>query len=121
MRAFSLAVVVAALLCAGCVKSTSLLSVNKDGSGALIVKESYSPQLAQMMSGMGDMMQGMAAGMQEGLQEAGEQAAKEEAPDTDFIEQSARERAAKMGPGVEMVSFEKIAGLLTAYHRFGRY
>lgn len=46
-------------LVSGCIESTTLLDVNRDGSGKITVREFMSPQITQMMEGMGGAFAGM--------------------------------------------------------------
>ncbi len=55
---FGLAVA-ALVFVSGCIESTTLLDVKKDGSGKIVVREFMSPQVTQMMDGMGNMFAGM--------------------------------------------------------------
>jgi hypothetical protein len=93
----------------GCVESTTYMTVEKDGSGTIVLQEYYSPQLMQMMDGMGGMASGMMQGMTEAVgAAAGEGAASNGAaasiPKPDFLTEAAKGKAEKFGPGVVLVA-----------------
>jgi hypothetical protein len=112
-RWLGLGVAVLGLGCGGCIESTTVLNVNKDGSGTIMVREFYSPQMAGMMSGMGDMMSGMVSGMGDmtagmmgtnkpvGGAKPGADAAKK----VDFVAGAAKGKAAKFGPNVRQIEY----------------
>jgi hypothetical protein len=97
----------------GCIKNTTLVSVNPDGSGTLTVSDAFSPQVSAMLSGMGGAVEGIMESMGEavggslpGDAGAGESRALA-MPRVDFSElmkTAAENRTAKLGPGVELVS-----------------
>lgn len=89
---------VAVLACSGCIESTSVLSLNKDGSGAITVTEFYSPQITGMMEGMGSMTKNMAEG-------AGAESA--DSAEFDMFKESINQKLEKMGPGVKLVKDER--------------
>ena len=99
------------LLAVGCLQSTTLLVVNPDGTGSIVVREYFSPQITSMMSGMEDMAAQMAEGMAEafgGLPESDEAAAEEPKDPAslleDAIKQNAVAKATAFGEGVTHVS-----------------
>ena len=91
-------------LAGGCIESTTLLTLNTDGSGTLTIIEYFSPQLTGMMDGMGDMLQGMASGVATNLG-ASAQPPPGEAKKESFFAQTARTKAGKLGTGVRQVDF----------------
>lgn len=50
-----LGLLILALGLTGCIESTTLVSLNPDGSGEIYVREYYSPQVTQMLEGMSSM------------------------------------------------------------------
>ncbi|MDT8324528.1 MAG: hypothetical protein RRA94_10470, partial [Bacteroidota bacterium] len=96
-----------ALLVSGCIETTTLIRVNKDGSGT--VEETV--KMNKMVVGM---MTGMASSMQDAFKSEGaeESAASDDAPTPEdepmFSEEKARAQGEKMGPGVELLSYEDI-------------
>ncbi|MGD7653608.1 MAG: hypothetical protein ACQCXQ_10365 [Verrucomicrobiales bacterium] len=82
-----------ALFLSGCLQNETTLHINKDGSGKLVEETRLGAQMLTMMGGMAAM--------------GGEQAATDPLDDM-FTEEKARERAAKMGEGVEFSKIEKI-------------
>jgi len=77
--------VLAAVVAAGCIESATVLSVKKDGSGKILVREYYSPQITQMMS-MGE----TGAGGQP-------------ATGVDLFKDQIEEKAESFGPNVRLV------------------
>jgi hypothetical protein len=99
------------LLAVGCLQSTTLLVVNPDGSGSIVVREYFSPQITGMMSGMEDMAAQMAEGMAEafgGLPGSDTPPAEEPKDPAslleDAIKQNAVAKAKAFGEGVTHVS-----------------
>lgn len=94
------------LALAGCVESTALVKVNKDGSGLLVVQEFLSPQITQMMEGMGQAMGealgGMAGETAEG--EAPKPAPKPAADPLALFKDSIEKKLATLGEGAKLVS-----------------
>jgi hypothetical protein len=88
-----LTVLAAALTLPACISMTTVIKVKKDGSGTVTQKMVMQPAMAQMMAGMAAM------GAEEGAP-----------PPELFPEKELRAKAAKMGPGVELVSSRKIEG-----------
>lgn len=76
------------LLAAGCLESDTVLRVERDGSGTVVVNAYFSPQITQMLSGMSASMGG------------------EEAP-ADPIEAMIKDRSSEMGEGVTLVRSER--------------
>lgn len=90
----------AVLFVSGCIESTTLLDVNRDGSGKIVVREFMSPQITQMMDGMGDMF----AGMQ---QEGGEQ----QSPppeETDIFKDMIEDNVEKFGESVKLAGSKRL-------------
>ncbi len=81
----------AALLAAGCVESTTLIDLERDGSGTITVREFFSPQVTQGMAGMAAMG---------GL-------AEDEAP-KDFIGDLIKQRTTQLGEGVTLAGEERL-------------
>lgn len=74
----------------GCIESTTLMDVNKDGSGTIRVREYYSPQIMSMMEGFQDSMRQMLD-------------AEEEAP-AGMFEDQIQTKLMEYGPGVTLES-----------------
>lgn len=87
-----------ALVTAGCFKSKTLVVVNPDGSGNIVVSSAMSPQVAAMMGGLGDSF-GAALG--------GDGAAKAEKKDPFFDEAKLKKAASGFGEGVTYVKGRK--------------
>ncbi len=95
-----LAAALALPLVSGCIESTTLLKVGKDGSGTVTVREFYSPQLTQMMDGMAGMVQGIVPDGAEGAEAA--------PAAVDLFKDSIEKKAALMGPGVTITHREDV-------------
>jgi hypothetical protein len=96
MKKIAIISVLAALsLLSGCIESTTLLDLKRDGSGQIVVRECFSPQITQMMEGMGGMFAGM-----------GESEQPTEKPD--IFEDMIEGNIADFGPGVELVKSKRI-------------
>lgn len=89
-----------ALVTAGCFKSKTLVVVNPDGSGNIVVSSAMSPQVAAMMGGLGDSF-GAALGGADGA------AAPKEKKDPFFDEAKLKKAAAGFGEGVSYVKGRK--------------
>lgn len=116
---FSL-VLAAALGMAGCVDTSTVVTVNPDGSGTIAVREYFSPQMLEMMDSMTAAFEGMAAGMMEGMTAtAGDESGAPKAAGkpasaktgkpakTDFISQCIENGATEFGTGVKLTKSEK--------------
>jgi len=80
--------VLGVLATAGCIESATVLSVSKDGSGKILVREYYSPQLTQMMA-------------------MGETAADGQPPTgIGLFQENIEEKAEAFGPNVRLVRSE---------------
>ena len=102
MKTWRMAAVSVLAALTGCIDSSTLVCVNKDGSGTIVVDEFYS---AQMLEGMGGMMQGMSKSMGGATGEAtGGDQVKADAPKVDFIEEAIKGKAQKLGTDVQLVS-----------------
>jgi hypothetical protein len=84
-------------VCAGCIESTTLVKVKKDGSGTITLHEFFSPEISGMMSGMGEMVSSIATNM------GG--AEKKPAEAMDMFKDGAEKKAAKFGADVKMLSY----------------
>jgi hypothetical protein len=107
----------------GCVDTSTVVTVNPDGSGTIAVREYFSPQMLEMMDSMTTAMQGMMEGMADGMasamgdetnaprttvKQAEPKTAKPATPaNTDFISQCIENSAAEFGPGVKLLKNEK--------------
>lgn len=92
----ALAAAVAAVM-TGCVESVYVIQVNKDGSGQIMERTFMSPQLTQMMDGMGGMM----GGMMEGMGDTGAEAAAPAVPGFEgMIKEKITEQAKQFGDTV---------------------
>jgi hypothetical protein len=87
---FGLSAVVLAGFCSGCVEMASVVKVNKDGSGSIVVTQLFSP----MVSGMLNAAQGMGSGTNGAAAEA------------DPFKADALKKVASYGAGVEMAKYE---------------
>ena len=87
---------------AGCMEEAVLVTVKKDGSGTIEIRDYLSPQLTEMMEGMGGMMAGMAEGL---AVEGGEPAAAAKTDLAAMMEDGAKQKAGSMGEGVTLKSF----------------
>lgn len=104
-----LAILAFAMVVSGCIETSTLVRVNRDGSGT--VKETI--KMNKMVVGM---MKGMASSMQDAFQAEGAEGeenatAGSDTPPKDealFSEEKARAQAEKMGAGVELLSYEEI-------------
>lgn len=96
--------VVLGLTVTGCIETQMLVTVNSDGSGTIEERMLMSKMVIGMLEGMGD------AFKQEGEESASDEAAAEEPkePFSMFSEKDVAERAAKMGAGVKLVSYEEV-------------
>lgn len=94
------------LALAGCMENTALVKVNKDGSGMLVVQEFLSPQITQMMEGvgnaMGEALGGIAGETAEG--EAPKPAPKPAADPLSLFKDSIEKKLAMLGEGAKLVS-----------------
>ncbi len=100
---FSVVAAAAALVLAGCIKQKTLVVVNPDGSGNIVVSTAMSPQMAQMMGGMAD---GLANAMGGATGDAKAPAAAEK-KDPLFNEDELKKDAGKYGEGVSYVKAHK--------------
>jgi hypothetical protein len=113
------AVLAAVAVLVGCVETSTLVTVNTDGSGTIALREHFSPQMAQMMESMSAAMEGMAQGIGAAMTAgAGATPPVEKdgaskgpsvagAPKSDFIEQCIANSAEGFGPGVKLTRSEK--------------
>ena len=90
--------VLAGLALTGCIKSKTLVVVNPDGSGSIVVETKMSPQMAQMVGGMADSFAGAAGGAD---------VAKTAKKDPLFDEEQLKKDAAKYGEGVSFAKARK--------------
>jgi hypothetical protein len=88
------------LTASGCLQSSTLLKVNKDGSGTITVLEYYSPQITAMFESMSSMAVGMAEQM------GGEVDAEETGP-TDMFSDMIKQKTTGFGPDVKLVKEER--------------
>lgn len=96
---------VLAFVLAGCIESTTLVTVNGNGSGTITLYEYLSPELSGMMNGMGDMVGQIGDAMQQPGQQGG--AAAKPAEKVDMFAQGAKDKAQKFGEGVKLVDYAK--------------
>lgn len=82
----------AAVSLTGCFKEKTLVVVNPDGSGNIVVSSTMSPEAAQMIGSMADGFAGAVAG--------GDAAAAKPKADPFFNEDELKAKAAKLGEGV---------------------
>lgn len=98
-RSIPLLALLGLFLVSGCIESTTLLEVNRDGSGKVVVRECMSPQITNMMEGMGGMFAGMG---EEGA------AAAQPAEKPDIFADMIEGNIDKFGGKVELVESKKI-------------
>jgi hypothetical protein len=85
---------------AGCMDTTTVLTVNKDGTGTLAVQDYFSPQFTEMMSGMGKMAEGMVTEMGKGMggESKTQSAVATNATKFDFMAETAKSKVNELGP-----------------------
>ena len=93
-------VLLALFFVSGCIESTTMLDLNRDGSGKIVVREFMSPQITQMMEGMGNMFAGM--------EQAGEQGSSPKPEKADIFKDQIEDNVKKFGEGVKLVSSKKL-------------
>lgn len=100
-RSFVSLILLALIFAGGCLQSTTVVEVEKDGSGRVMIREFYSPQVTQMLEGMAGMMAGKTD-----AQGSGEMAAAGD-PKSMF-DKAIQGRIEKMGPGVTLDSSKEV-------------
>jgi hypothetical protein len=95
--------VVGMLAVTGCIESTTVVRVNKDGTGELFVREFMSTEITTMMEGMGEMVEGMAESMNETMEAENDQAF-EKAGLSGMTLDMAKAKTVQFGEGVTLQS-----------------
>ena len=98
------AIIITAIVLVGCQESATHVTVNKDGSGTIVVREFFSPQMLGMMGNLENMAEDMVDAMAD--EEQAEKTEKSE-DEFSFFDSMIEKQAEKMGPGVKLVKKEK--------------
>jgi len=103
MKTFwKVAIIIVAIILVGCQETATHLTVNKDGSGTIVVREFFSPQMMGMMGSLEDMAEDVAEAM------ADEEKAEKSDEEFNFFDSMIEKQAEKMGEGVKLVKSKKI-------------
>ncbi len=96
------AVIIVSIILVGCQESATHLTVNKDGSGTIVMREFFSPQMMGMMGSLEDMAEDVADAMVD------EEEATKSEEEFNFFDSMIEKQAEKMGEGVKLVKSKKI-------------
>ncbi len=101
-RLLNLAMGLGLLLNVGCFENAAILSVKKDGSATLVIRNYMSPQVSGMMDGGGA---GMMEALMGGLNSGKPVPPKPETTSADIFKKIAQDNVAQLGDGVKLIAF----------------